>query len=252
MTDPAVERIAEAIWQGLGGADCMSPYIRRNGNDVTLDGDFGLHDIARAVLLARGGGGGRLEARASGDDGRNAARELVSCASRSDGRPLQPRNAAKRLRRNARSLARSASRGWVGVYVASASYPYEHWKVDPVNISMNEEQMTALVSKAIFDGLTQEAKDEMLQKALRHLMTKDERSYGYGLKRTPLEEAMQQSAFAVARKIAEDRIASDEGFKANIEALFIDLGKALFESPLRAKLVETMADSVVSNLQAGS
>lgn len=119
-----------------------------------------------------------------------------------------------------------------------------------MNISMNEEQMTALVSKAIFDGLTQQAKDEMLQKALRHLMTKEEKSYGYGPKRTPLEEAFQQSAYAVARQIAEERLAADDTFRSGIEALFVDLGKALFEGPLRAKLVETMADSVVSNLRA--
>ena len=119
-----------------------------------------------------------------------------------------------------------------------------------MNISMNEEQMTALVSKAIFDGLTQEAKDEMLQKALRHLMTKDDRSYGHGPKRTPLEESFQSAAYAVTREIATQKLQTDEAFRSNIEALFAELGRKLFEGPLREKLVERMADSVVENLRA--
>lgn len=119
-----------------------------------------------------------------------------------------------------------------------------------MNISMNEEQMTALVSKAIFDSLTQDAKDEMLQKALRHLMTKDDKSYGYGPKRTPLEEAFQGAASTVTRRIATEHLENDEAFKMNLESLFADLGKKLFEGPLRAKLVETMADAVVHNLSA--
>lgn len=119
-----------------------------------------------------------------------------------------------------------------------------------MNISMNEEQMTALVSKAIFDGLTQEAKDEMLQKALRHLMTKEKSSYGYEPKRTPLEEAFQSAARIVAHETATVKLQSDETFKTNIEALFTDLGKKLFEGPLREKLLESMADAVVSGLQA--
>jgi len=114
---------------------------------------------------------------------------------------------------------------------------------------MNEEQMTALVSKAIFDGLTQEAKDQMLQKALRHLMTKEEKSYGYGPKRTPLEEAFQSAAFTVTRQIAEDRLSNDPEFKANIESMFADLGKMLFGEKMRAKLIETMADAVLSGLR---
>lgn len=119
-----------------------------------------------------------------------------------------------------------------------------------MNISMNEEQMAVLVSKAIFDGLTQEAKDEMLQKALRHLMTKEKPSYGYGQPRTPLEQAYQTAAYDVAQKLVREKLEADEAFKANIEALFVDLGKKLFEGPLREKLVQNMADSVVSGLRA--
>jgi hypothetical protein len=117
-----------------------------------------------------------------------------------------------------------------------------------MDIKISPDQMHDIVSKAIFDSVTPEERERILKAAIVELLT-PAKSYGSREPETPLEVAMKSAAHGVAMKIAQDRLAADETFKANIESLFQDVARKLFADEVREKLVEKIVDAVIAGLK---
>lgn len=118
-----------------------------------------------------------------------------------------------------------------------------------MDINISADQMRDIVSKAIFDSVTPEERERILKAAIVQLLTPEKPQYGRGDAVSPLEVAMKSAAHTVATQIANQRLAEDAEFKANIESLFQDVARKLFATDIREKLVQTIAEAVVAGLK---
>lgn len=119
-----------------------------------------------------------------------------------------------------------------------------------MNVNVDPAAMQALVTKALFEGMTQEQKDSLITQALTALMTSSVRKNHWDPQPlSPLQEAFNNAASVIARQVAIRRLETDEQFKASVEQLFTDLGKKLFASEFREKLIERLANAVFHGLR---
>ncbi len=94
-----------------------------------------------------------------------------------------------------------------------------------MNLTLNEEQMRAVVTKAILEGLGDEQKTLILQQAVEHLMGAPEKS-GYSYKqdnRNRLQIAFDNAAERALEQIAREEMAKPE----NVEKLRALVGPCL-------------------------
>lgn len=118
-----------------------------------------------------------------------------------------------------------------------------------MEIKFNEEQMRDLVSKTIYESMTAEGKDELLQKAIASLLIVEQKNGYYGTKKVNvLESLLKDSAERVARGILEERLKDNEDFRLQLESLFADAVKKMFGDETREKLVDRIVESVVRGL----
>lgn len=118
-----------------------------------------------------------------------------------------------------------------------------------MEIKFNEEQMRDLVSKTIYESMTTEGKDELLQKAIASLLIVEQKNGYYGTtKVNVLEGLLKDSAERVARGILEERLKDNEDFRLQLESLFADAVKKMFGDETREKLVDRIVESVVKGL----
>lgn len=118
-----------------------------------------------------------------------------------------------------------------------------------MEIKFNEEQMRDLVSKTIYESMTTEGKDELLQKAIASLLIVEQKNGYYGTtKVNVLEGLLKDTAERVARGILEERLKDNEDFRLQLESLFEDAVKKMFGDEVREKLVDRIVESVVKGL----
>ena len=87
-----------------------------------------------------------------------------------------------------------------------------------MEIKINEEAINSSIQKAIIDSLSEEAKTEMISKAIQYLM-KPESKGRYGSTISPLQAAYEQAAYKVSLDLV----------KAEVEKLESPLRKAVEE-----------------------
>lgn len=117
-----------------------------------------------------------------------------------------------------------------------------------MDINLNTEAMQKLVEKAIFDGLTPEAREELLKSAIKSLLDTPINPSSYGPKVSILVGIFQDAAQRVARDVVTEKLGKDPEFTKNLQDLFADVSKKLFDLPLREKLVEKISTSVIEGL----
>ena len=110
-----------------------------------------------------------------------------------------------------------------------------------MGISFTNEQMEALVAKAIIDGLTPEQRTEMITTAIKQVLAKPVNQNSWGDKRSELQLAFDRAVTTVANNIATDMIKNDEAFKAQIKSLFVDVSEKLFSSERRDEMASNIA-----------
>ena len=90
--------------------------------------------------------------------------------------------------------------------------------------------MQALVAKAVFDGLTPDKREALIQGAIKSLLETpkgNERNY-YGTKVSPLQEAFNRAIETVAMQHALKFLTEDPDFQVRIKKLFADVANHLF------------------------
>lgn len=93
---------------------------------------------------------------------------------------------------------------------------------DPV-IKLDPGSVEALVHKAILEQIGEEARDKLIEGALRYLITQPQGG-GYGPKVSPLQQAFNNALTAAANQVAMDLVATSPKIKERINEL---LGETL-------------------------
>lgn len=106
-------------------------------------------------------------------------------------------------------------------------------------INFSNEEMSALVSKAIIEGLGDDQRNLLIKQAIESLMTVDNRdSYGRD-KRNRLQIAFDEAVVNHARRVASEELAKDENV-AKLHSLVAEAIERLFTGDVRADVIEAM------------
>lgn len=107
-------------------------------------------------------------------------------------------------------------------------------------INLSNDQLTTVVATSILQSLTPEVQREMITKAISEALQRTEGAYGT----SPLQRAFSQAVVNVATKQIEDRLASDDAFKADVESLLVEATAKALTGDGRAKTVECIAGGI--------
>lgn len=119
-----------------------------------------------------------------------------------------------------------------------------------MDVKLDGENMTVIVTKAIFDSITAEARDKLVQDSLKAMFEKSKDGYNGYNSQTKLQQAFEAAAYNVAHRIIQENLAKDEAFKAGVEAMLNDVVAKLFDSEARGPIVDKMASGIASALSS--
>lgn len=109
-----------------------------------------------------------------------------------------------------------------------------------MEIKLDAEAAASIASAAIFDSLSEEARDSVIKQAIEHLLTpvKNDR-FSVGPGQTPLQTAFNQALSTAAYKAVADKVANDPQVTAKIDELL---------GPLLNKALEAEAENYDNSL----
>lgn len=116
------------------------------------------------------------------------------------------------------------------------------------DIKIENNVIEQLVQKAMFDALTEEMKAELLTKAIANSFKTPKDSYGRDSGVSDIQQAFNASVRTHLHKYALDKLEKDEAFTTQLEALFRDIAKKLFEDK-RAEVVSAFATAIIKSLE---
>lgn len=119
-----------------------------------------------------------------------------------------------------------------------------------MEVKIDEEHMRALMTKAVLEGLGQDQRDLIFQKAVESLFQRA-RPNDYYDKRTKLEVAFDQAASGLMLSIATEELRKPE-HTDRLRSIFDEAIAKVFESEGRKKLVETIANAMFVGLRGDS
>lgn len=119
--------------------------------------------------------------------------------------------------------------------------------------SISGEQMQAIVAKALFDGLTPEAKDAMVVKALKDSLAAvpEDGNRGYNSdRRSRFQREFDSAVSDVTRLVVADAIKSNADVRVAIEQMISDAFKKLVDrdSDQWGRLTAGIADAIEKTL----
>lgn len=114
-----------------------------------------------------------------------------------------------------------------------------------MDLQINDDGMKAIVAKAIVDAMTPEARQNLLASAVAQAINVQTGSYD---KKSALQRAFDGAVDNECRKYAMEALEKDGEFKKQIESLFADVAKKLFEQNTRDDLVSGLAQTIARAL----
>lgn len=116
-----------------------------------------------------------------------------------------------------------------------------------MDFKVDQDAMQALVAKAVFDGMTPDKREALIQGAIRSLLETpkgNDRNY-YGTKVAPIQEAFNRAVEQVALDHARNVVQSDPAFQDHLKRLFADVANKLFaEGEARDEMVGSISDII--------
>lgn len=108
-----------------------------------------------------------------------------------------------------------------------------------MEIKLDAEAAASIASAAIFDSLSEEARDSVIKQAIEHLLTpeKDRMRTNHG--QTPLQTAFNQALNTAAYKAVAEKVSNDPQVTAKIDELL---------GPLLLKAIEAEAEHYDNSL----
>ena len=119
-----------------------------------------------------------------------------------------------------------------------------------MDVRLDTDAMQALVAKAIFDGMTEEKRSELITSAIKSLLDTPkgtDRNY-YGERKSPIQTAFDRAVEQVAMKHAQDFLTNDPDFNGRLKSLFADVANNLFSEGARDGLIESLSGLIRSAL----
>lgn len=111
-------------------------------------------------------------------------------------------------------------------------------------MNLDNEAMKTVMAKAVLDSMTDDARDELITKAITDYVSKSDKG-NYGSNKTPLEEAFEFATRDIARGVIKEKL-EDDAFKEPLEKAISEALKKAFNSENKGKLIDNMADAVVA------
>lgn len=108
-------------------------------------------------------------------------------------------------------------------------------------LELDDDTLTAAVSKSIVDSLTPEVRQQLITDAIAQLIKPGE--YGRGSP-SALQMIFRDAVSRVATRYVQDQLATDEAFIAQVRGLLEDATRRLFEAERRAAAVENIAKAI--------
>ncbi len=121
-----------------------------------------------------------------------------------------------------------------------------------MDVKLDDEAMRSLVHKAIFDSISTEKRNELVEAAIKGLLTPKESYPGMREKESLLSTIFNQSVMQVARDIIKEDLSKDDKFITELKKVFYDSWTRLIDDENnRNQLVEKLSDqlsNVIKNL----
>lgn len=114
-------------------------------------------------------------------------------------------------------------------------------------IKIENNVIEAMVQKAIFDGLSEDMKKDLLVKAIAASFKQPKDAYGRDSGRSDIQSAFDNAVRTHLYKYASDKLEKDVEFTTQLEGLFKDIAKKLFEDK-RAEIVNAFASVIIKSL----
>lgn len=113
-----------------------------------------------------------------------------------------------------------------------------------MDLRVDDEAMRSLVAKAVFDSVSPETRDKLLADAINAILhSQSTNTWEKG--KSPLKIAFEYAVSRAAMNYADKMLAESSEFNAKLQALFVDVSKALFDDhDKRATLVSAVAEKI--------
>jgi hypothetical protein len=115
-----------------------------------------------------------------------------------------------------------------------------------MEVKIPPEAMEAIVAKAIFESLTPETRNALLEKAVTSLFER-KRGNSYD-SRTELQQLFDDATKSVAGKLVREHLETNADFVAKIDQIFKDAVERAFKDEKREAMVTAIADAIVKGV----
>lgn len=115
-----------------------------------------------------------------------------------------------------------------------------------MKLELEDPQLKALISEAIFTSLTQEKKDALISTAISNLMAPAE-NHGSGPKITVLQREFNESIRCIARDVITKEIEGNSEIKQKINGMIADAVTLMTETN-RESLVAKVSEAIYRGL----
>ena len=113
-----------------------------------------------------------------------------------------------------------------------------------MDFKLQDEQLNALVTKAVIDGLSDEAKIGMVQTAIHKFLHEETKNSGYGRRSTAFGEILASAVRETARKAVLAEFEKDGTKEKITQAVSEAFTKAFETTEKRDKMISNMTDAI--------
>jgi len=106
----------------------------------------------------------------------------------------------------------------------------------------------ALVTEAIFKGLDEKKREELIKTAIASLL-KEEKSHWSSGGTTPLQTAFDIAASDAAREIIREHFTKDESFRTKVAGVVKDALDRVWAGEKREEMVNAMGDVIIEAMR---
>lgn len=112
------------------------------------------------------------------------------------------------------------------------------------SVTVDNSIIETMVQKAIYESLSEDMKKDLLVKAIASNFRQPKDSYGRDSGKSDIQNAFDNAVRTHLYKYASDKLEKDVEFTSQLEGLFKDIAKKLFEER-RAEIVNAFASNII-------
>lgn len=114
-----------------------------------------------------------------------------------------------------------------------------------MDVKLDDEALKEMVAKAVFDQLTPDKRDELLQSAIVTLITERKRYPHDKAKSTPLGDLFERAVQSIAEELIKEDLKADAKFKEHLTKLYRDAWDRIFDesddNEVRQRIIDRLS-----------